>query len=84
VVTTDVGSVREMVEPGGSAVIVPVGDEAALRGALDRLAADETLRVRMGARGREIAEQRFRFEAMCRARESLFEELLSVHPTEAR
>jgi glycosyltransferase involved in cell wall biosynthesis len=77
VVTTDVGSVREMVEPEASAIVVPPGDEAALARAIERLAGDAILRIRFGARGREIVESRFRFEAMRDAREKLFEELLS-------
>ncbi|HEX5130933.1 MAG TPA: glycosyltransferase [Candidatus Krumholzibacteria bacterium] len=77
VVTTDVGSVREMVEPGASAIVVAPGDEAALGAAIQRLAADGALRERMGRRGRDIVEARFRFETMRDAREALFEELLS-------
>ncbi|MDH4038848.1 MAG: glycosyltransferase [Candidatus Krumholzibacteria bacterium] len=77
VVTTDVGSVREMVEPEDSAIVVPPGDEAALARAIERLAGDATLRIRFGARGREIVEERFRIDAMRDARERLFEELLS-------
>jgi glycosyltransferase involved in cell wall biosynthesis len=77
VVTTDVGSVREMVEEGRNALVVPAGDDAALAAALGRLVADPATRGDMGRRGREIVEARFRFEAMCTARESLFDELLS-------
>jgi glycosyltransferase involved in cell wall biosynthesis len=77
VVTTDVGSVREMVEPEESAIVVPPGDEKALAAAIDRLAGDPKLLIRFGARGREIVEARFRFEAMRDARERLFDELLS-------
>jgi len=77
VVTTDVGSVQEMVEPGSSALVVPAGDGEAFRQALEALVADEALRKRMGVRGREIVEARFRFEVMRDARESLFDELLT-------
>ncbi len=78
VVTTDVGSVREMVEDGASAVVVPPGDDAALASALDGLARDAARCAALGRRGREIVEERFRFDDMCKKRENLFEELLSV------
>jgi glycosyltransferase involved in cell wall biosynthesis len=86
VVTTDVGSVREMVEDGRSALIVPAGDPTRLRDAIERLSLDPALRNSFGARGRAVVEQRFGIGAMCEAREALFEELLSspgaaVHAT---
>lgn len=77
VITTDVGSVREMVEENRNAIVLRPGDEAALRAAIERVAADAELRRAFGARGREIVEARFRIEAMCAAREALFDELLS-------
>jgi glycosyltransferase involved in cell wall biosynthesis len=77
VVSTDVGSVGEMVEPGRSALVVPPGDEAAFRGAVEGLASSEPMRREFGKRGREIVEERFRIETMCEAREALFEELLA-------
>ena len=78
VVTTDVGSVREMVEEGASAAIVASGDEAALAGAIERLACNPAERARFGERGRQIVDERFRFEAMCAKREELFETLLNT------
>jgi glycosyltransferase involved in cell wall biosynthesis len=78
VVSTDVGSVREMTEENRSALIVPPDDEAALKAALERVAGDAALRRALGARGREIAEERFRIEAMCRKREAIFEELMQT------
>lgn len=78
VVSTDVGSVRELVEDGRSALVVPAGDEGALRAAIARLLDDDGMRRAMGARGREIVEAKFRIEDMCRAREAVFEELLSA------
>ena len=75
VVTTDAGSVREMVEDGASALVVPREDEAALSTALARLVKDAGLRSRLGVRGRAIVDARFRIETMCAAREALFEEM---------
>ncbi len=80
VVTTDVGSVREMVEDHRSARIVPVGDDEALAAAIGELVDDAGARRRLGLRGREIVEERFRFDMMCAAREALFEELIGRSP----
>lgn len=77
VVTTDVGSVREMVEDGESALVVPPDDTAALGSAIAALCADADRRARMGRRGREIVEERFRIERMCEERERLFERLIA-------
>jgi glycosyltransferase involved in cell wall biosynthesis len=84
VVSTRVGSVGEMVEPGHSALLVPPEDEAALRNAVEELAGNPARRAEFGARGRKIAEERFRFDTMCAAREALFDELLSGAPLGAR
>src|SRR5262249_54081243 len=77
VVTTDVGSVREMVEPGASALLVNSGDDDALEAALRRLASDAGLRETLGRRGRDIVNERFRFDTMCAKREEMFEDVIS-------
>lgn len=81
VVATRVGGVPELVEPDRSALVVVPGDEAALRAAIDRVLADPALRAALGARGRAIAEERFRIEAMCAAREAVFQELGAGSPS---
>jgi glycosyltransferase involved in cell wall biosynthesis len=80
VITTDVGSVREMVEVDASALVVPPDDEAALRGAIERVAGDAAVRDALGRHGRVIAEARFSLEAMCRRREAVFDALLAPRP----
>lgn len=55
VVGTDIRGTREEVLPGETGILVPVGDAAALAEALNRLVADEALRRRWGAAGRERA-----------------------------
>lgn len=50
-----VGAAEELVEDGANGYRVPAGDVAALRCALERLAADPALRARMGERSRELA-----------------------------
>jgi len=58
-VSTTVGAVPEIVEDGGSGILVGPGDGDQLGRALRRLARDRRLRERMGRRSRELAEQRF-------------------------
>ena len=59
VVASDVGGVPELVVDGVTGLLVPPGDPAALAAALERLLADAALRRRLGAAGRERAEERF-------------------------
>jgi glycosyltransferase involved in cell wall biosynthesis len=75
VITTDVGSVRDIVTDD-TAVVVPPLDPAALADAITALAADSERRARMGRAGRERVEARHDIAEMCRAREDLFARLL--------
>ena len=84
VISTDVGSVREMVEDGESALVVPPDDVAALRDAFATLVTDGERRARMGVRGHAIVEAKFRIEQMCENRERLFEELIPSPRDEQR
>jgi glycosyltransferase involved in cell wall biosynthesis len=77
VVTTDVGSVREMVEPGRSALVVAPGDDNGLETALLALSNDLALRRTLGERGREIVNERFGFDKMCAERERAIEEIIT-------
>lgn len=52
VVTADTPAVREELEDGRTALLVPPGDPDALAAALGRLAGDRALRARMGAAAR--------------------------------
>lgn len=53
VVITDCGGMREVVDDGAEGFIVPVRDASAMADRLQRLAADQELRARMGRAGRE-------------------------------
>jgi D-inositol-3-phosphate glycosyltransferase len=52
VVASAVGGLLDLVRHGETGLLVPPGDAAALRSALERLLADGTLRRRMGREGR--------------------------------
>ncbi len=76
VVSTDVGSVRELVSDGESALVVPPEDPDRLARAIDDLLSNAEKSRSFGATGRRIVEERFTIEQMCEKREGLFEELL--------
>jgi glycosyltransferase involved in cell wall biosynthesis len=57
VVATSVGGLRDAIEDGVDGVLVPPGDSAALRGAVERLLADPDLRTRLGGAARAKAER---------------------------
>jgi glycosyltransferase involved in cell wall biosynthesis len=59
VVATNVRGPAEQVVPEVTGLLVPPGDAAALADALQRLAADQAMRARMGAAGRERAVERY-------------------------
>lgn len=58
VITADTAAVRELLADGDSAVLVPPESPAALAQAIERLAADEPLRRRIAARGRDVFRDR--------------------------
>ncbi|MGB8363378.1 MAG: glycosyltransferase family 4 protein [Rhizomicrobium sp.] len=57
-VTTPVAGVPEIVADGG-AIVIPVGDAAALTGAVARLVSDPEMRRRLGAEARRTIERRY-------------------------
>ncbi len=75
-VATDVGGVREVVgEETG--IVVPPGDEAALAGALLRLAGDAQLRQRCGKAARRRALERYGAERLLGDVDALYRELIA-------
>jgi glycosyltransferase involved in cell wall biosynthesis len=77
IVTTDAPGCREVVEPGRSGFLVPVGDVPALTQALVRLLDDAELRRRFGAAARERAVTRFDLAVVCEKTRELYRELLT-------
>jgi glycosyltransferase involved in cell wall biosynthesis len=65
VVATDTGAVRDAVEDGEGGLVVPMGDVAALAGAIRRLAEDGGERARLGAGGRRRYLERYTEERAC-------------------
>jgi glycosyltransferase involved in cell wall biosynthesis len=77
VVATAVGGLVEAVVPEETGVLVPPGDVAALRAALERLLQDEELRRRLGAAARERVKARFSRELAATATLAAYEAALS-------
>lgn len=59
VVTTDAPGCRETVIDGHNGFLVPVADSEALASAMEKMARDRELRLRMGAKSLELARTRF-------------------------
>jgi len=77
VVASRVGSIPEVVLEGETGLLVPPGDEAALASALLSLLEDQARSGAMGRAGRERQERLFSREAMVRATEDLYDDLLA-------
>jgi glycosyltransferase involved in cell wall biosynthesis len=76
-VASRTGGLTEIVEDGASGVLVPPADAAALAAAILRLARDPALRVRMGRRGRAIAEARFDIRDTARRFGELYDDVVA-------
>jgi glycogen synthase len=73
VVATSVGGLLDLVADGETGILVPPGDVAALRAALERLLGDGELRTRMGAAARRRISERFSWPAVTDATLRLYE-----------
>jgi glycosyltransferase involved in cell wall biosynthesis len=64
VIASRVGGNAELVVDGETGLLVDAGDSAALAAAMQRLASDRTLRLRMGTAGRKRIEEDFRMDVI--------------------
>ncbi len=76
VVASGVGGLREIITSGTDGVLVPPRDPLALCAALERIAADENLRRRLGVAARRRVESSFSLRAMIGAYHHLYGELV--------
>ena len=56
-IASRIGGIPDLVEDGVSGILVPPGDETALRAAIERVLSDEALAARLGAGARARAEE---------------------------
>ena len=75
VVASAVGGLLDLVVDGETGLLVPPGDVAALRAALERLLGDAQLRRRLGAAGRARARERLSWDAQISATLAVYHEL---------
>ena len=61
-IITDVSGATDIIRDGENGLLVPKADPGALASAIGRLAADESLRVRLGEAGRAYVEEHLRIE----------------------
>ena len=76
VVASAVGGLVDAVEDGVTGLLVPSGDVAALRAALERLLGDAELRARLGAVAREKARRELSLDAAAGALLGAYEDAL--------
>ena len=77
VVASAVGGLVDAVEDGVTGLLVPPGDVAALRAALERLLGDAELRARLGAAAREKAQRELSFDVAADGTRAVYEEALA-------
>ena len=79
IVSTRVGGVAEVVDDGGTGVLVQSGDPAALARAMERIESSTSeSRAAMGARGRALVEERYATKHIMDLWERLYYELVSL------
>lgn len=82
VIASDVGGVREQVIDGQTGILVERGDPTALRNAIAKLLMDSPLRSALGAGGRDLYEQKFRFEQMLHKTIQIYDEVRGEYAKE--
>ena len=78
VVVTDVGGAREVVSEGLTGYLVPSGDDAMMAERLIALLKDPEKAQSMGARGRQVVQEKFSCEAQLARTEELYDRLLKA------
>jgi len=74
-----VGGIPDMVHPGETGILVPIGDVAGLRQAVERVLNDRDLQNRMGGRCRELVLRDCRPAVQASRYISLFQHVLTQH-----
>lgn len=77
VVTSDTCGIDELVEDGRSGILTPPGNPEALADALEKLLADEEMRVEMGKEGRAKVEHDFNIDVEILKLEKVFLDAIS-------
>jgi glycosyltransferase involved in cell wall biosynthesis len=83
VVASDTGGLREAIRDGETGLLVPPRDPQALRAAVQRLLADDNLRLRLGAAARVTAQERFSLDTEATALIELWQRVAVMSDTRA-
>jgi len=75
----DVGGIPDMVRPGLTGALAPMGDAAALQKVITNLLSDSTALAKMSAHCREVAVKEYALEVQTRRYTALYEELLAAN-----
>ncbi len=78
VVTTDVGSVRQYIEDGGSGFIVPVRDAGALSEKVKLLLNNPVLRQKIGDEARRVAQKQLDVSIAAQKHASFYNDIVSL------
>jgi len=81
VAATDAGGTGELVQPGRTGELGPIGDAEALAIALERVLGDPARAAELGAEGRRVAEASLSLERMVDRLVELYEEPPSIPET---
>ena len=73
VISTPLAGIPEMVQPGINGALVPEHDPTALAAAVELLLTDPARAAQLGARGREIAREKFSIQESARQLQQIFE-----------
>ena len=84
VVATDGGALPEIVLPGETGLLVPMGNAPAMAAAIARLLEDPTRAAQMGAAGRQRVREKFTIAQTVAKVESLYDSLLGLPPAPVR
>ena len=76
VVATAVGGVPSIIRDGETGLLVPPGDAVALAERIETLLANPELAAGLGDKGHDLVASQFSLEAMVRATEAVYEEVL--------
>lgn len=79
VIASPVGGVPTLVRDGENGFLVAWGDPELLAAHMVKLLRDAALCARLGARGREIAEQRFTTGSVCRRTLDVYRDVIARH-----
>lgn len=77
IVSTAVGGVPEIVEDGVSGLLVPIGEPAKFAQALERAAADPSLREKLASNARAFAQQHLTWRTSARKYEAMYDDVLA-------